>query len=140
MKDRKKEKLQKPPACSFGVREGYLLICCEGELNAETITRTSDEIHADVPLQAMNDLWDLRACTANTLSYGQIQNIFEHIRARGFRHHNRSAILVSREHHFGLSRIYQALSDNERKDHLSIGIFRDLESAVEWLGKDSELK
>jgi hypothetical protein len=43
---------------------------------------------------------------------------------------------VADEHHFGLSRIYQALSDNETENDLSVGIFRDLQSAQKWIEQD----
>lgn len=137
MANRKTKETREAPAGCLKIRDGYLLVCFEGPLSAGALAKTSDEIHSNIQFQTMNDLWDLRACTADDLSYGQIQNIFEHIRVRGFRQHKRSAILVSREHHFGLSRIYQALSDNERKKLLSIGIFRDLESAQQWLREKS---
>ena len=136
MPNRKTKETREIAAGRLEIRDGYLLVCFEGQLNAKDLAKTTDEIHSNIQYQTMNDLWDLRACTVDDLSYGQVQNIFEHIRSRGFRQHKRSAILVSSEHHFGLSRIYQALSDNERKDLLSIGIFRGLEAAQQWLREE----
>ncbi len=138
MPNQEKKETREKLAGRLEIRDGYVLVRFEGPLSAETLAKTTDEIHSNIQFQTMNDLWDLRACTADGLSYGQIQNIFEHIRSRGFRKHKRSAILVSRERHFGLSRIYQALSDNERKSLLSVGIFRDLESAQQWVMEDSD--
>ena len=138
MSSRKTIQKNTAPEYALEVHERYILIQFRGNLTAQLLAETTDEIHADPRFQTLNDLWDLRNCSADDLNYGQVQNIFAHIRSRGFREHKRSAIVVTDEHHFGLSRIYQALSDNEVGADLSIGIFRDLEAALSWI-RDEEV-
>ncbi|MEE3328436.1 MAG: hypothetical protein VX252_13945 [Myxococcota bacterium] len=136
MPSRKNRKARTAPDYALEVHERYLLITFSGNLTAQVLAQTTDEIHADPRFQTLNDLWDLRACSDTDLDYGQVQNIFSHIQSRGFREHKRSAIVVADEHHFGLSRIYQALSDNETENDLSVEIFRDLKSAQNWIEQD----
>ena len=133
MTEQKKRRKRTDLNYALEVHERYLVIKFDGDLNASVIAQTTDEIHSDPAFRKLNDLWDLRACSASNLNYGQVQNIFSHIRSRGFREHKRSAILVTDEHHFGLSRIYQALSENETQNDLSVEIFRDLASARRWI-------
>ena len=138
MPSRKNRKTRTAPDYALEVHERYLLVTFSGNLTAQVLAQTTDELHADPRFQTLNDLWDLRACSASNLNYGQVQNIFSHIRSRGFREHKRSAILVTDEHHFGLSRIYQALSENETQNDLSVEIFRDLASARRWIDSAEE--
>lgn len=138
MPEEKKRKSRAEPSYALEVHEHYLVVEFNGDLTASIIAQTTDEIHSDPAFRTLNDLWDLRSCSAGNLNYGQVQNIFAHIRSRGFREHQRSAIVVSDEHHFGLSRIYQALSENEAQSHLSVEIFRDIEAARQWVASVEE--
>ena len=80
----------------------------------------------------MKILWDFRNASIATLSNERIQRLIDHnLRKQGARGGGMSAIVASRDLDFGIGRVYQAYADGLPWDTM---VFRDLESALEWLG------
>ena len=83
-----------------------------------------------------NVLWDFRKASLARISSKQTEAIIDYIK-----HHaekrvgGKTAILVSRDLEYGMSRMVQALT--KIKDiPLKTEIFRSIEEAIQWLSKD----
>lgn len=80
----------------------------------------------------MKVLWDCRNASFATISNEQIHRLIDHNgRYRDARGGGMSAIVVSRDLDYGICRVFQAYADGLPWDTM---VFRDLESALTWLG------
>ncbi|RJP80875.1 MAG: hypothetical protein C4522_06625 [Desulfobacteraceae bacterium] len=81
----------------------------------------------------LNDIWDTRGCMPDEkLNNPSIDRIIGFIKSLHFpdRYHRKTALIVDSDLAYGISRIYQALSEELP---FEIEIFRDDQQAREWV-------
>ena len=83
-----------------------------------------------------NALWDFRKASLARVSAKEIKAIFDYIKQHvEKRVGGKTAILVSKDLEYGMSRMVQAFT--KLKDiPIEIEIFRSIEEAIQWLGKE----
>lgn len=110
--------------------DSIALITLSGTIHAETIINTLGELFGNSDYVSGCSIWDFRKAEGES-TFDEIRKIAkfagEH---RGKRPVGRVALIVSSELHFGLSRIYQVLTEN-LPFHLEI--FKSFEQAREWV-------
>ena len=83
-----------------------------------------------------NVLWDFRKASLARISTKEIEAVLYYVQRHvEKRKGGKTAVLVSKNLEYGISRMVQALT--EIKDiPLKIEIFRSIEEAIQWLGKE----
>ena len=103
-----------------------------GSLTVQVVYDELDRYYAG-PV-TMHILWDVTRADLSSWETDQIVSLVKkvkehsHVRAGG-----KTAIVISKNLDFGISRMYQAYAEREKID-FEIGVFRDIEKAVLWLG------
>ncbi len=105
-----------------------------GEISFEEVMSTLKQYWEGQPTMFL--LWDFRKGSMAQLSYVDLERIVDYVtfhsekRASG-----KTAIVVSRDLEYGLSRILDTLRDI-RKVHSQLGVFRSVEEANQWLDEE----
>jgi hypothetical protein len=82
-------------------------------------------------------LWDFSKASLSRISSNQIETILDYIKQHAEkRAGGKTAIVVSKTLEYGMSRMIQTLSELISIP-LEIKIFRSIEEAVQWLGKEN---
>jgi hypothetical protein len=80
----------------------------------------------------MNTLWDLREADVSSFPSNQVQHVQSFVsKYWGEGGKNRSALVVSADVAYGLSRMYEIIS--EGKTEGKIMVFRDYDEALNWV-------
>jgi len=80
----------------------------------------------------MNNLWDLRDADVSSFPSEQVQDIQSFVSQHwGESGKSRSALIVSADVAYGLSRMYEIMSEDKTAG--KIMVFRDYEEALKWV-------
>ncbi len=105
-----------------------------GEPSFQDSMATFKNFYEGKPTQ--NVLWDFRKASLARISTKEIEAVLYYVQRHvEKRKGGKTAVLVSKNLEYGISRMVQALT--EIKDiPLKIEIFRSIEEAMQWLGKE----
>ncbi len=113
--------------------DGYLSATFEGDLNFANFQKAYEVVLKSPDFtKGINLLWDIRKVDPSNLKFEDISAIAKHVtgnakeRGAGYR----SAILITTDFGYGLSRQYLALME---KPMGQLSIFKSLEEAESWL-------
>lgn len=79
---------------------------------------------------SFDQIWDFREVERIEISTEAVRQL---ARSRSYAEGARRALVAPRDAAYGLARMFQALHDTAPED---VGVFRTLEEALEWLGRD----
>lgn len=83
----------------------------------------------------MDVMWDLRDADLASFTFDKIEQLRDYVTGHwGTKGKSRAALLVNSDLDYGLSRMYEMLSNGKTKS--KIRAFRNLDDAMKWLGKD----
>jgi hypothetical protein len=117
----------------FDPEAGVRFHIVEGEVTVEMVRRWLGETYAHPEFNPDHHaIWDLREASG-TISHGEIRALAAAV-SESFpgRQRVRVALVVQRDLHYGLSRTYEQLLDEEGP--VEIGVFRETAKALLWLG------
>ena len=115
-------------------RERNLRIhCVTGALTFDELVNTLKEIYSAPDFDPdMNSLWDLREADVSTFETPDIQNLKNFVGKHwGTKGKSKSAIVVSRDLDFGLSRMYEFYL--QAKSSSEVQVFREYDEALKWI-------
>ena len=105
-----------------------------GELSFEEIMTTHKQFWEGQPTR--NVLWDLSMGSMALLSSGDLERIADYANLHSEkRAGGKTAVVVSRDLEYGLSRVLDTLRDI-RKVPLQLEVFRSMEEAYQWLNEE----
>ena len=106
----------------------------DGALTFDGARQTLTELYADPRYRSpIVDLWDLRDAEIDS-GPGDVQRFVQFVQlSRGERGIDQTAIVVARPADFGISRMYQSLT--EATLPISVQVFTQLDEAYAWLGR-----
>ena len=112
------------------------VITLSGPIQADEIIKTLDSLFQKAEYVSGCSVWDFRKAQGES-TFNEIRKIAQFAgEHRGSRPEGRVALVVSSELHFGLSRIYQALTEGLP---FHIEIFKSFGQALSWAkASDSE--
>jgi hypothetical protein len=106
------------------------IITLRGKIKADEIIDTLGVLFKNPDYVSGCSIWDFSRALGES-SYNEIRKIAQFAsHNRGERPRGRVAIIVKSILHFGLSRIYQSLTDNSPFD---LEIFRSFDKALTWI-------
>lgn len=108
----------------------------QGPVTAEVVTEAYQELIAYPDYaEGLNLLWDSTASTEPP-DQDDVLLIVKHFRRRQLERNikNRTAILVADAVHYGVSRMFQTLTDDVP---IAVKVFKDGDAARAWLAEDS---
>ena len=104
-----------------------------GELTFPEILETVQAFYENQPTE--NQLWDLRNASTAGITAEQIQDLADIGKRHGeLRTGGKTAIVVSTDADFGLSRVLEAFIEIQEVPFSVMG-FRSIDKALEWLGE-----
>ena len=110
--------------------DSIAVVTLRGKIKADEIIDTLGLLFKNPNYVSGCSIWDFSQALGET-SYGEIRKIAQFVaHNRGNRFSGRVAVIVKSILHFGLTRIYQSLTDNSSFD---LEIFRSYEKALEWV-------
>ncbi len=88
--------------------------------------------------KAMDTLWDFRATSVTSMNSGDVVQLAHHSSEYTGRRGGywKTAVLVAGDLNYGLARMFEAYVDSAPND---VMVFRDVESALKWLGREGKL-
>ncbi|NNF98619.1 MAG: hypothetical protein HKM93_04520 [Desulfobacteraceae bacterium] len=117
---------------SYDVSKALTVFKATGEITVQEIIQAIETFYAETPTKLT--LWDLRHAENNTVSSEDIDRIIEIIRRHSDeREGGKSALVVSRDFAFGMSRMHIAKTEIS-KINISYYVTRSIPEAMEWLG------
>jgi hypothetical protein len=121
---------------TWNIDEGAAIVTVrvDGALTFDGARQTLMELYADPRYRSpIVDLWDLRDAEIDS-GPGDVQRFVQFVQlSRGERGIDQTAIVVARPADFGISRMYQSLT--EATLPISVQVFTRLDEAYAWLGR-----
>jgi len=117
------------------IHDQYLLVCFKKDtvLSPDLIREVLTEQRKEKGHLVLNDVWDTRGCIPdrrlNSESIARIVDYIKELHAPG-QYHQKSALIVDSELAYGVSRIYQTLTEELP---FETQIFRDNQEAQAWI-------
>lgn len=112
-----------------GIRTHYV----KGILTFEELSDSLNQIYCSPEYDPeLNVLWDLRAADVSSFTTKEIEQLASLVASQwGSRGKGRAALVVSGDHEYGLSRMYEMMSHETTTGRIMV--FRELSMALEWL-------
>ena len=117
-------------AISYEIDGGYAIVTCEGEFTMDNIREIVDWVKAEQALPEQFNLLIVDRSTdfdPSTVELEQVAALYGSIKDRIY---SRWALVVAKEYHFGLGRMYSVFAE---RFGLDARVFADEESARAWL-------
>jgi len=104
-----------------------------GPLTKDELIEKLKEVYSEPDFDPdMNTLWDLREADLSSFFSPDIQEVRDFVSEHwGTGGKSRSALVVSRDLNYGLSRMYEAFLKG--KTSSEVAVFRDYDDAVKWI-------
>jgi uncharacterized protein (DUF2164 family) len=105
----------------------------KGELTLEILLRELGNIYSNQEFREdMNSLWDIREAEVNSFSAEHVEKVKDLVTNHwGTSGKSKSALVVSKDIAFGLSRMYEVFIEQDTKSRVMV--FRDYEKAKAWV-------
>ncbi len=108
-----------------------------GSLTKESLLAKLEEIYSTPGIKEdMNSLWDIRDADLSSFNLAKVQSVRDFVEKHwGTSGRSRSALVVSGESSFLLSRMYELLMESRTKS--ATHIFQDYEKALRWVKSEA---
>ena len=123
-----------PISYQINKQESLIISRHDGEISDKELIDTYDGLFQnDDAKKCLKILVDLRATMSTERSADALRTIADRVRIfhGNSPERTKTAIIAPRDLSFGLSRMYEAYSD---EDHEEVMVFRDAQKALHWIG------
>lgn len=111
---------------------GVTVLTVSGPIRLDDLRDTLGELYTgNTPEPPVRFLWDLRDAELNW-SADDIKQFSEWVRRNRQPGEGKTAVVVSRDLHFGLARMYEVFSSDLPVEFV---VFRDLDAAAAWVAR-----
>ena len=117
----------------IGVERNLRIHCVTGALTFDELIGSLKNLYSDPDFDpGMNSLWDLREADVSSFETPDIQNLRNYVGKHwGTEGKSKSAIVVSRDLDFGLSRMYEFYLQS--KTSSEVPVFREYDEGLKWV-------
>jgi hypothetical protein len=117
-------------AISYQFDGDFAIVTCEGEFTVDNIREIVDWVNTERALPAKFKLLIVDRSTSFDASTGQLEEIAAIYSSIKDRIYSRWALVVGKEYHYGLGRMYSVFAE---RYGLDARVFTSVEEAREWL-------
>jgi hypothetical protein len=123
-----------PITFSINLNDGYLTAAYTGKISDEELLASWKNFFQGVEwIPGLNELADLSQADLTGITAGGLESLVSYAKRIYDKHNIRSvkvAIYAPKPLHFGLARMYEAITYNQPQ---SVEVFRSLQEAVSWI-------
>jgi hypothetical protein len=117
-------------AISYQIDGDFAIVTCEGEFTVDNIREIVDWVNTERALPEKFKLLIVDRSTSFDASTGQLEEIAAIYSSIKDRIYSRWALVVGKEYHYGLGRMYSVFAE---RYGLDARVFTSVEEAREWL-------